>query len=409
MHLLIRKRSKASWLILLIALLPFGFGWLPYSCRYLLDLAWCALLVLLVLLRKQLDLRPVRPLLYWMAAFVLTSAVLYLFQFQSLLNYLWGVRNNFRFYPLFAATCLFLTEQDAEEYLRLFDLLFWVNAILSWYQFAVLGLGQDNLGGIFGTEVGCNAYTNLFFLIIVSRSLTRFLNKQEHWFNCSLKCMTALLIAALAELKIFYVEFVLIAITLLLMNRPSRRTMLLLLLGSGGILTAAALLVGLYPEFTAVMSPKGLLKAALSSRGYTSSGDLNRLTVIPLVNQWFLQEPLTQLFGLGLGNCETSHFELLNTSFYQRYHATHYTWLSSAFLYLEMGWTGLLFLFGFFVLNERLCARRQRTGGNLVLCQMSRVLSVCAPLILIYNSSLRTEAAYLFYLTLAFAHVKKTH
>ena len=408
MHLRIRKRSLAEYIIFLIGLLPFFLSFLPYSCRYVLDLGWCALLVLLILYRRELDFRPIRPLLYWMLAFVLTSALFYLFHYRSMINYLWGARNNFRFYPFFAAACLFQTEQDAEAVFRIFDLLFWLNLALSLYQFAVLGLGQDNLGGIFGTEVGCNAYSNLFFVVIVSRSLSRFLNGKEHLISCTMKCSSALLLSALAELKIFYIEFALITVLLLLLNRPSRRSVLLILLGSGGLIGAAILLIGLYPEFTEVLSPQGLLKAAISSRGYTSSGDFNRLTVIPLANEWFLQDPLSQLFGLGLGNCETSHFELLNTSFYQRYGDSHYTWLSTAFLYLEMGWVGLLFLFGFFVLNERLCARNQRRGGNVIHCQTGRVLSVCALLILIYNSSLRTEAAYLFYWALALSHGKKS-
>ena len=407
MHLRIHKRSLNDWLIFILAFLPFLLGYLPYSCRYLLDLSWCLLFILLLFFRKQIDTRPIRPILYWITAFVLTSAVLYLFHFQSLLNYLWGVRNNFRFYVVFVAVCLFQTEQDAEEYFRILDLLFWVNAVLSLYQFVVLGLGQDNLGGIFGTEVGCNAYSNLFFLIVTSRAVVRFLNQKESCFSCFMKCGTAMLLSALAELKIFYVEFVCILLLLLLINRLSKRVMLILWFGGISVIFTAVLLVNLYPEFAAVMTPQGLLEAALSRRGYTSSGDLNRLTVIPLVNQWFLHEPLTQIFGLGLGNCETSHFTWLNTDFYQHHQYSHYTWLSTAFMYLEMGWIGLIFLFGFFLINNKLCLYKLRNGGNLVHCQIGRVLSLCAPLVLIYNSSLRTEAAYMFFISLAFAHVRK--
>ena len=116
MHLRIRKRSRAEYIIFLIGLLPFILSFLPYSCRYVLDLGWCALLALLILYRRELDFRPIRPLLYWMLAFVLTSALLYLFHYRSMINYLWGARNNFRFYPFFAAACLFQTEQDAEDY-----------------------------------------------------------------------------------------------------------------------------------------------------------------------------------------------------------------------------------------------------------------------------------------------------
>ena len=55
MHLRIRKRSLAEYIIFLIGLLPFILSFLPYSCRYVLDLGWCALLALLILYRRELS------------------------------------------------------------------------------------------------------------------------------------------------------------------------------------------------------------------------------------------------------------------------------------------------------------------------------------------------------------------
>ena len=75
MHLRIHKRSLNDWLIFILSFLPFLLGYLPYSCRYLLDLSWCLLFILLLFFRKQIDTRPIRPILYWITAFVLTSAV----------------------------------------------------------------------------------------------------------------------------------------------------------------------------------------------------------------------------------------------------------------------------------------------------------------------------------------------
>ncbi len=410
----IRKRSQAQWAIACISLLPFAFALLnelfslPHSIRYTVDFACLFLLLLLCVFQTKLNVHLLRPLLWWVGAFFLTSAVLYIFHFESLLSYLWAVRNNFRFYPFFFAAALFSTEQDVDGYLRLFDFLFWVNAIVSLWQYIVLGLTQDRLGGIFGTEPGCLAYINIFFVLIIGKTLIFYLNWRESTWCSLLKCLTALCLSAVMELKFFFAEFILLVMISVCLTRKSKRTLILLFGAIIAVMTGGLLLIAFFPEMAGVMSLEGFWKSAVSQRGYTSSGDLNRLTAIPLINEWFLHDPLQRLFGLGLGNCETSSFAILNTDFYQRYHDLHYSWLSTAFLYLEMGWTGLLFVLGFFLLYERCTAKLQRRGTQTLYCQLGRVLSLCAPWILIYNSSMRTEAAFMLYLFLAFPYHKKT-
>lgn len=148
---------------------------------------------------------------------------------------------------------------------------------------------------------------------------------------------------------------------------------------------AAALLTQVFPSFAGWFSLEWFLETALSNKGYTSSGDLNRLNAIPRINELWLTNWGQRLFGLGLGNCDTSTFAFVNTPFHEKYGDMHYTWLSYAMMYLECGWIGLIFYFGFFVLVyfgiqkiEKRCDGIARTY-----CRISRIMAVLCAIIAI--------------------------
>lgn len=404
-----RRRSQTGHLVRILLLLPFLLGTLndllglPYGIRYLLDGVWVLLLVYLLRFRSSVNWQETGKIAGLVLAFLVCAAFVYPVQYQSGLYFLWGIRNNFRFYAAFFAFAGFLTREDAAEYEALFDRLFWLNAGVTAVQYFALGIQGDNLGGIFGTASGVNGYTNIFFLIVLSRSLVRYLEKTEKGTLCAAKCLTAVVIAAFAELKFFYVELPVLLVLAVLVTDFTWRKFWLILGGTGAVLAGAALLTVCFPQFTGWFSLKWMLEVVTSTRGYTSSGDLNRLTAIPRINDLWLPHWTQQLFGKGLGNCDTSSFALLNTPFYRAHSRMHYTWLSYAVLYLETGWVGLGFYFGFFLLVFLGAYRKEKgsPGGEKTSCRVARMLAVCCLLLSVYNASLRMESAYMVYFTLA--------
>lgn len=402
-------RSQTGRLVRVLLLLPFCFGaandllGLPYGIRYLLDVVWVLLLVYLLRFRASVNWRKVGMLAVWVTAFLACTAFVYPVQYQSVLYYLWGLRNNFRFYAAFFAFAAFLTREDAQSYEAFFDKLFWLNAGVTVVQYFVLGIQGDHLGGIFGTASGVNGYTNIFFLVVLSRCLVRYLEKREEAALCAAKCLTAVVIAALAELKFFYVELPVLLALAVLVTEFTWRKFWVILGGGGAVLAGAALLAVCFPQYDGWFSPEWMLEVASSDRGYTSSGDLNRLTAIAGINGLWLKHWSQRIFGMGLGNCETSAFALLNTPFYRSYGHMHYSWMSHAFLYLETGWVGLGFYFGFFLLVYRKAYRLEKTcsPGEKTGCRVARIMAVCCLLLSVYNSSLRAEPAYMVYFTLA--------
>ena len=109
----IKKRNQPEFLIWLIVILPFAFGTmfdllsLPSFFKYILDVAWILLLVLMIKNSKRLPFNKINViLLFFVVAFLTVTLALYFTNYQSILYYLWGVRNNFRFYAFFLSILL---------------------------------------------------------------------------------------------------------------------------------------------------------------------------------------------------------------------------------------------------------------------------------------------------------------
>ena len=407
--LTIKKRTQPQILVGILILLPFFFGLLngvlrlPWAVRYSMDVTWVWLAVMMLRYKGTLRGRGVTDALAWVLLFGCYTLLTYLVLYQSGLYYLWGFRNNFRRYFAFFAFAAFLTREDAEDYYRFFDRLFWVNVIVSVYQFFVLGIDQDDLGGIFGTEVGVNAYTNIYFVIVITRSVVRCMEKQESTRSCMGKCVAALLVSALAELKFFFVEIILILLLATLVTSFSWRKILIILGGLGAIFVFAAVLTLIFPIFTDFLSIGYFLESASSSGGYTGAGDLNRLTAISRINELWLTDWPQRLFGLGLGNADYSSFEILNTPFYEQYGHMHYMWMTHAVTYLENGYIGLVFYFGFFALVFLgiLRIEKRSQGIGRIHCHIAMIVTALCVIISVYNSSMRHEASYMAHFAMA--------
>lgn len=404
----ISKKTQGEWMIWTLFFLPFLFAafielfHFPNAIKYLCDIAWGFLLILLVIQRRRTS-REYQFLKWFVILFLCYTLIGYGLNMQSILRYIWGLRNNFRFYILFLGCCFFLKKKDIDIYLNYMDKIFWINVILCIVQYFFMGKKQDRLGGIFGVQLGSNGYMNIFLVIIIIKSILFYLNRKESISNCVVKCGTTLIIAVLAELKFFYIEFVIILIAAILITDFTWKKVWIIALGIVGVFGGIAILINLYPEFADTFSINGLLSYATNKKGYTGKGDLNRLTAIATISGHFLKTPFQQLLGMGLGSCETASYGFLTSPFFISYSYLNYIWLSTAFIFLEMGYVGLLFFFGFFVIIFCI-ARKQlkQETENKVYCQITMIAAICCGLIGIYNSSLRTEAGYMIYMVLAF-------
>ena len=135
---------------------------------------------------------------------------------------------------------------------------------------------------------------------------------------------------------------------------------------------------------------------------------MNRLTSVPMSWNMFLTSWPKKLLGLGLGNCDTSSFSFLITPFSKSNSYLHYNWFSTSFMILETGLIGLLTYLSFFVLIYSWAGKRIKNGtGEALYCQLAKVLAVVALILIVYNQSMRTEAAYMMFFIFSLPFINK--
>lgn len=402
----IKKRNFPEVLAALIFLFPFIMAFLleflkiPGFIKYTVDAMYICAFLFMYFRKNTLLKKKIAPFAIFALCFFLYCLIVYLFNFQSPFYFLWGVRNNFRFYISFLLFATVFNEDDIHGFLKFTDVIFWVNAAVTAFQFFVLGLRQDYLGGIFGVEKGCNAFTIIFLIIVVGKSLLLFMGKEQNAVKCFTKCGVSLLIAAMAELKFFFILFLVILIFSAVMTKFSFRKVVLLIVAAALLMGSSLLLPVFFGENRALTFEN--IIETITATNYSTAKDLGRFTAIPTISRNFLTGFFDKLFGMGLGNCDTSSFAICNSQFYRSHSYLNYNWFSSAFLFLETGYIGLFSYLMFYVICYFLARHHMKQGkANPLFCRMSMLMSLLCIVMVFYNSSLRTEAAYMSFFILA--------
>ena len=407
----IKKRSITEWLILFLFILPFAFSFLtdilrlPEFIKFSLDAILVVLCFFLVRTGRVTLHRRLKPILLLVFTFFVYTLITYLVSYQSVFYYVWGLRNNFRFYIAFIMFVSYVSEEDAFDWLRLLDVLFWINFAVSLFQFFFLGVRQDYLGGIFGSSGGTNGYTLVFFCIVITKSLLNFFNGYEKTTVCLFKCLAGLVVAAMAEMKFYYIVFILIIVLTSLITSFSWKKFGLIFICIAGVLVSSALLTFLF-GFEGFLSMDNLWQFAVKEH-YSSQRDLNRFSAIFTLSEDFLTDFGKKFIGLGLGNCDLSEVSLFDSVFHQNYGYLHYTWFAAPMMFLETGLIGLVLYLSFFLLCFFFAFKRFKSKvGNDLFNQMTIVISILCGLIAFYNSSLRIESGYMVYFVLALPFIE---
>lgn len=409
-----RKKSTAEWLALFVLVMPFMFFLLinllglPSLVKYMVDIGWLCLLFLMLMYKGGFPNVQAKTLAKTAGFFFLMTLVGFLLNYQSIFYYLWGLRNNARFFVFFFACILFIRERSVEYYLRFFDVLFWINLPIVIYQYLTMDLAGDFLGGIFGTEKGCNAYMNIFLMVVIAKSMLCYMSRSEKLTVCLLKCAAALLIAILSELKMFILELILIVALASLFTEFSVRKLWIIIAVAAGALFAGRAIAVLFPDFSEWFSLENIFESASAETGYTGQNDLNRLTGAAIALNRFLTSLLDKIFGLGLGNCDYAAFDFLTSPFYLSYGSLNYVWFSSTFLILETGLLGFGLYILFFVVVFFTANKREKTEqGNVLYCRLAKIMALMCLALILYNSSLRSECAFMMYFILALPFIRR--
>ena len=340
------------------------------------------------------------PFVVIVGLFFFITLVGYLFNYQSVFYYLWGLRNNIRMFVAFFAFAYLADWEDAKGWIKALDVLFVINfavVILQYFS----GYGQDYIGGIFGTSKGCNGSLLIFLCIVFAKTILSFMRGEEKMSKCIFVSVASLLVSTLSELKMFFILFILILFMASFMTAHSIKKTLFFAFGAVLIVLFSTLLTVLYKDFTDFLSFDSLIKA-LTDTGYATDEDIGRFTALPVISQRFLPGFFRKLFGLGLGNCDSSSLSMFNTPFFESHQTVHYSYFSYAFLFLETGFVGLALYASFFVASFFVSRKLKKLEmADEFACQMSIILSVISLILLVYNSSLRMEIGFMLFFVLA--------
>ena len=340
------------------------------------------------------------PFVVIVGLFFFITLVGYLFNYQSVFYYLWGLRNNIRMFVAFFAFAYLADWEDAKGWIKALDVLFVINfavVILQYFS----GYGQDYIGGIFGTSKGCNGSLLIFLCIVFAKTILSFMRGEEKMSKCIFVSVASLLVSTLSELKMFFILFILILFMASFMTAHSIKKTLFFALGAVLVVLFGTLLTVLYKDFTDFLSFDSLIKA-LTDTGYATDEDIGRFTALPVISQRFLPGFFKKLFGLGLGNCDSSSLSMFNTPFFESHQTVHYSYFSYAFLFLETGFVGLALYASFFVASFFVSRKLKKLEmADEFACQMSIILSVISLILLFYNSSLRMEIGFMLFFVLA--------
>lgn len=414
------RRAFSRWMVAVLALWPFLMNWMqtipgmPGVVKYIADVVIVCMIMGVVLNGKFVFHRCILPLISLSGIFLVYTLIVYLFRYQTILYYAWGIRNNFRFIVSFYAFVTMVDEQDANKWFELMDVFYWINLIMAVIQFFYLRtighqlryLQQDLLGGIFCLTRSANGYMLIFLMIVLIRSILRVYQNEIKMKEFVFKCIAAVLIAAMAEMKFFFLLLVFMLLLATLVTRFTWKKAIILIICPLILWVGAQLLVQWF-GFENFLSWEFIWETA-TKKNYSSQKDVNRLSAIGTISKNIMEGPLDRLFGLGLGNCDTAAYSFLNTPFYQKYSYLNYVWFNAPMLFLETGYVGLAMYLSFFIFCFFLSHRQMKSANsNELFCRIAMIMSLLCIIIAFYNISLRIEIAYIIYFVLALPFMKQ--
>lgn len=308
---------------------------------------------------------------------------------------LMSFRRIYRFYFFYLACAYLLTLNYVEKIFTLLFQMQLLNFVLTLYQYSVLGLQQDNLGGLFGIAKGANAYSNLFICTISIISLVKFLNRKVNLRTVVFVLSSSLLIGVLAELKIFFIELIIIIILAILLSKPSFRTVKITLLSGVCIFVSFIFFGRMFPEQMAIFIEKD--KLLEYTTGTTWGYNISRFNAFSDINRIFFHDNiLKNLFGIGFGNSESGSL------FYSNYSGYNYTWFTHQVTFVETGYIGFfLYLLFYILIFTHATISKRRVKEVSMYLTIVQIMSVICIFSIWYNQSLRIESAYLAFLILS--------
>jgi len=277
---------------------------------------------------------------------IILVAHLFLCYLSSCLNLvspfliIWASRNSLRFFVFYVATVMYFDKLDIEKMFNSFFYLQIISFILTMYQYYILGLKQDSVGGIFGH--GNGAALNIFQIMVFIYYLCGFLCKKQPLYKLIIIFITSFLISVFAEEKVFFLYIAISLLGVILISKPSVKTCLILILAFLFVPYGLTMMADTNGFSVSFFSAEKLMEYGNGAYG------ISRIDPFSQINRLFFHDNIFyNLFGIGFGGAEVCAMaDVFNSDFGRQYVHLQYIDFVHQKKFIETGYLG----FGTFVL-----------------------------------------------------------
>ena len=374
---------------------------LPQSLFYINDILLCLVLCLYykkLNVFKKLKLKGINYILVILISVILIGIIGNLVPLQMIL---WGMRNTFRGI-LFLFLCVAcLNYDDVSSILEVFIKLQYLNFALGIYQYFVLGLKQDTVGGIFGHGNG-NALC-IFCVIVCSYTIINYMNEKVGLGSMLFCIISSFILEGLAEEKFLIFEIIITIILALALSKKSFIKLAIIpvfiLMIFYGLQISEILLPGIMKQITSVNYIEKYVTAS-----WVGSYYIPRIGSYSFISdRIFHGNMFWKLFGLGMGNCDTSSFGFLQSYYYNRYGFMNYRWIFQQWTIMENGIVGFLSFVLFFIviIFYLFKIRKKFVGREKCIIDTSIITAIISIITMWMNNTLKVDTSYIPYFVIA--------
>ena len=367
-------------------------------------------IIFILALLNNKNTSKIKIIYVWMILFTILGIFSSILNFENIILLIWGIKNNVRFFTFFYSATTFFEISDIEKIKKAIKIIFFISIPLctierffvNYPNGTIIG---DMVGGIFWNYSGCNTPLNIIISLFLLDTTNQYYNGKTSTSSFIIICSLSFYMAALAELKIFLVEFAVIILMMTLLNRISIKIafkLLFIFVIFSSFVTYFIYLNQTSDDYADNYTLEGFIEYATRDSGYTGENDLNRLTGISTVSKKIFKDNyIIKSIGIGIGNAEYTNF--FGSAFFYRYENTNYQWFHDIWLFIETGYIGLILFILIFITSFK--------SSNIYLknteyCNYVKVAIVLMGILFFYNISLRSETSgFLLYLILAIPYI----
>lgn len=401
------KIKNFIWAILLIVSLGGFFVSELHFPKIVFYFADAANIVLLGLtLRKKQCWKYAKVIIVLSIVYILTCIFGLCINYVPVTLVLWGFRNFLRGITFCFSCIVFLNQLDIIRFFIFCEKLYWLNLILSTVQYVGMGVRGDYLGGIFGTDKGCNGISIIFLNIMLAYYVAKYIYNKITLKRFLFNLIPYFFVTVFAEIKGNYIFFVLILMIEIMIGKKTWRTVGIGVAALLALVTGLYILSIVYPDSIVQLLDNEMRTKYLNAE-YFGRTTFTRNALISVTNEYFFKgDILKYLFGFGMGACEVSAF--FTSPFYRLYGNMHYRQYGVAMVLLQNGYLGLVLYFAMFIISGftaiKICWNKNYDNNNKIFLLM--VVGIAAfSLADSFYATLLIDMGYWIWLVLAIPYI----